>query len=105
MAGGSRASTNLSQDARRAHLAMGERSVGRAGTPPCWLVATIMPISAEFVLGTDLNRSEAGRRVGGFGLRRGAFRAVIAALCESNPEIHKGMMAARRSQMRAASPR
>jgi len=37
----------------------------RAGQPR--LVAAIMSIAPDFVIGTDLNRSESARRVSGFG--------------------------------------
>src|SRR2546429_9844803 len=45
----------------------------------------MMPITPDVVIGTDLNRSESAGRVGGFGLRRSALRAVIPAPVRQQP--------------------
>src|SRR6266403_4819293 len=72
-----RAASKLRQNARRAHLAKGERAARRASQPAAAMPAPewIVPQIAQPVLGLDLNRSESAVSQDLSGSFRGAPKA------------------------------
>src|SRR5437667_12690439 len=83
MTGGSR-TNKLRQNARRAHLANGDRAPRRANqpAPPRRLLTWICRRWPAFVLGPDLNRSESAVKLGRPGPSLPAVRGCEARLSQ-----------------------